>query len=377
MELRKRRIIDAHVHYPHYAYGVSLMPMLAEAGVNQLAVVSTPDENRLSLLPDALHLKGLYPNKVYVFGNLDISPLYLAPDIAGETFARYVDSLDEMGVDGVKMIVGKPAIRKRIPIPDFDSQEFAPYWEKMAYTQTPLIFHVNDPVEFWDPERVPGWAREMGWFYGDDTFVNDEDQYQQVINVLDRHPILNVTFTHFFFLSAQLDRLGEYFERYPNMRVDLVPGIEMYIDFSKDPEKVREFFIKYQDRIIYGTDIGVQALFSDPKAAIQEEDSLARMELVRGFLENDGPFTLVHEGFQFGDEKTVFQAIDLPDVVLEKIYYQNFRKFVGSDPKPLNFKAIVEECHRLEMMINAMTQVKPGMRGDTSSVNMAKAFFNS
>ena len=377
MELRKRRIIDAHVHYPHYSYGVSLMPMLAEAGVNQLAVVSTPDENRLSLLPDALHLKGLYPNKVYVFGNLDISPLYLAPDIAGESFARYVEKFAEMGVDGVKMIEGKPAIRKRLPIPDFDSPDYALYWEKMAYTQTPLIFHLNDPEEFWNPEKIPGWAKEMGWLYGDDSFVNNEDQYRQVINVLDRHPILNVSFAHFFFLSNQLDRLGEYFERYPNMRVDLVPGIEMYFNFSKDPDKVRDFFIKYQDRILYGTDIGARALLADPKGGIQEDESLARIELVRGFLENDGPFTLDHEAFLFGEEKAVFQGINLPDAVLDKIYYQNFRNLVGGDPKPLNFDAIVEECERLELMINAMGQIQPGIEGDTSSVTMAKAFFTS
>jgi len=377
MELRKRRIIDAHVHYPHYSYGVSLMPLLAEAGVNQLAVVSTPDENRLSLLPDALHLKGLYPNKVYVFGNLDISPLYLNPDNAGETFAHYLDVLSEMGVDGIKMIEGKPTLRKRLPIPDFDSSTYAPYWEKLAYTQTPLIFHVNDPQKFWDSERVPDWAREIGWFYGDDSFVDNENQYSQVINVLDRYPILNVCFAHFFFLSNQLDRLGEYFERFPNMRVDMVPGIEMYFNFSRDPDSVRDFFIKYQDRILYGTNIGARALFVDPKGGIQEEESLVRIELVRSFLENDGPFSLTHEGYLFGEEDAVFQGINLPDTVLDKIYYQNFRNFVGGDPKPLNFEEIVEECERLEMMINAIGKIQPGIQGDTSSVTMAKAFFTS
>jgi len=375
MELRKRRIIDAHVHYPHYSYGVSLMPMLAEAGVNQLAVVSTPLENRLSLLPDALHLKGLYPNKVYVFGNLDISPLYVAPEIAGETFTHYVDVLTEMGVDGVKMIEGKPGIRKRLPIPDFDSPTYAPYWEKLAYTQTPLIFHVNDPERYWYADKIPLWARGMGWDYSDGTFVDSEDQYRQVINVLERYPILNVTFAHFFFLSAELDRLGECFERYPNMRVDLAPGIEMYHDFSKVPDKVRDFFIKYQDRIIYGTNIGAYSLLTDRKAGIDEEESLARMEVVRGFLENDGAYSLEHEGFLFGSKDVVFQGIHLPDAVLDKIYYQNFRNFVGGEPKPLDFEAIVEECRRLEMMINAMDQIQPGMAGDTSSVTMAKAFF--
>jgi hypothetical protein len=159
------------------------------------------------------------------------------------------------------------------------------------------------------------------------------------------------------------------------MRVDLVPGIEMYINFSKNPDEVRDFFVKYQDRILYGTDIGAQALMDDPRAGIREEESLARIEVVRGFLENDGPFTLAHDGFLFGKDKTVFQGINLPDAVLDKIYYQNFRNFVGGEPKSLNSGAIVEECQRLEMMINAMDQIQPDMKGDTSSVTMAKAFF--
>jgi predicted TIM-barrel fold metal-dependent hydrolase len=375
MEFRKRRVIDAHVHYPHYSCGVTLMPMLAEAGVNQLAVVSTPEKARLSLLPDALHLKGLYPNKVFVFGNLDISPLFLAPNLAGESFAHHVDLLSEMGVDGVKMIEGKPSIKKRFSIPNFDDPLFAPYWEKMAITQTPLIFHVNDPEEFWDAESIPAWARDMGWYYGDGTFVENEDQYRQVLAVLDRHPILNVTFAHFFFLSDQLDRLGEYFDRYPNMRVDLTPGIEMYSNFSKDPDKVRDFFIKYQDRIIYGTDIGAQAILTDCMPGIKVKDSLARIELVRTFLEGDGPFTLENEGFLFGGNKAVFHGIQLPDPVLDKIYFKNFWKFVGGRPKLLNFEAIIKECQRLESVINVIAGVQPGLGGDTSSVTMGKAFF--
>jgi hypothetical protein len=108
---------------------------------------------------------------------------------------------------------------------------------------------------------------------------------------------------------------------------------------------------------------------------IQVEESLSRMALVRSFLEGDGPFTLEHEGFLFGGSKAVYQGIHLPDPVLDKIYFKNFWKFVGGRPKPLNFDAIVEECQRLDLMINAIAGVQPGMGGDTSSVTMAKAFF--
>lgn len=375
MHFTRRRIIDGHIHYAHHSYAHSLMSILSDAGIEKLAVVCTPDQNRLSLVPDALHLKAQYPDKVYVFGGMDISPLFMAPEIVGEAFAHYVDDLVAMGADGIKMIEGKVQIRKQLPIPNFDDPVYAPYWAKLAETQMPLIFHVNDPEEFWDPEHVPDWAREMGWFYGDGTYVNNEDQYQQVLNVMDRHPDLNVTFAHFFFFSAQLDRLASYLEKYPNMHVDLTPGIEMYHNFARDPQRVHDFFIKYQDRILYGTDIGARALLRDREAGIEREESLARIEVIRGFLENDGPFTLTHEGFLFGGQEAIFHGINLPDEVLDKIYFSNFIKFAGEQPKPLNPKAIVSECSRLEMVIQAMAQVQPGTAGDTSSAAAVRNYF--
>ena len=377
MNFSERKIIDGHIHYAHFSYADSLMKILEGAGIDKLAVVCTPDEKRLSLVPDALLLKAQHPQSVYVFGGLDISTLFMAPDIAGEAFAHYVDILEGMGADGVKMIEGKAQMRQRLPIPDFDSPAYAPYWEKMADTKMPLIFHVNDPEEFWDSNAVPEWAREMGWFYGDGTFINNEAQYQQVINVLDRHPNLNVTFAHFFFLSAQLERLASYLDRYPNMHVDLVPGIEMYHNFAKDPEKARDFFMQYQNRILFGTDIGARALLGDREAGIDREESLARIEVVRGFLENDGPFSLEHEGFLFGRGEPIFQGINLPYDVLDKIYFQNFERFVGTQPKSLKPEAIVEECQRLEMMIRAMAEIQPGMSGDTSSAQEAVEFFSN
>jgi len=234
------------------------------------------------------------------------------------------------------MVEGKAEMRKRLPLPDFDGEVYAPYWEKMAETQMPLIFHVNDPEEFWDAEKVPDWAREMGWYYGDGTYIDIEEQYQQVLNVLERHPNLNVTFAHFFFLSAQFQRLGEYLERYPHMHIDLTPGIEMYLNFSSNPDRARDCFIKHQDRIIYGTDIGARALLADREGGIEKEESLARVKVVRGFLENEGPFKLTHEGFLFGGPDAVFRGIHLPDEVLDKIYYRNFECFANPQPNPLN-----------------------------------------
>ncbi len=375
MEFQKRKIIDGHIHYAFYGYQDSLMAILDDAGIEKFSVVCTPDMARLSLVPDAVLLKAAFPERVYLFGGMDISPLFIRPDQVGAAFADYIETLRGLGADGIKMIEGKVQMRKLLPIPDFDSPVYEPYWQKLAETQMPLTFHVNDPEEFWDPVKVPDWAREMGWFYGDGTYINNEVQYRQVLNVLDRHPNLNVTFAHFFFLSAQLDRLAEYLDRYPNMHVDLRPGLRCISISVPALIKTRDFFLKYQDRIIFGTDIGARALLADRDAGIQVEESLARIEVIRGFLEHDGAFQLAHQGFLFGGKEATFQGIHLPEEVLEKIYWRNFEAFAGAQPKPLVTEAILAEASRLEFVIQAMAQAQPGTAGDTSSVEALKAYF--
>ena len=59
----------------------------------------------------------------------------------------------------------------------------------------PLIFHVNDPEEFWDPARVPGWAREQGWFYGDGSFIDNKAQYAEVLTC-DSEPCVSLSISH-------------------------------------------------------------------------------------------------------------------------------------------------------------------------------------
>jgi len=369
-------VLDGHIHYGHPEYMHGLINILDTLQIQHGNIVCTPHQTRLSLVPDALHLKDHYPQRFYVFGGLDISALFIMQDKAGEYFADYARKLQLMGCDGIKMIEGKPEMRKILPIPPFDSEVYAPYWVAVAEMGTPLVFHVNDPEEFWDAEKAPDWAHERGWFYGDGTYINNEEQYREVLNVLDRHPDLKVIFAHFFFLSGQLERLGGYFDKYPNMHVDLTPGIEMYHNFSADPQKARDFFIKYQDRIVYGTDIGARALLATPEEGIDLEESRTRVNLVRSFLEKEGEFKLDNGGgFLFGDMEIPFQGINLPDDVLEKIYYKNFESLAGESPRPLNYAAIVEECDRLVMMIQMMGAAKPGEEGDPQVAQQVKAYF--
>ena len=371
-------VIDCHIHYPHPSQMQNLIQICDSQGIDRLNIVCTPHQQRLSLVPDALHLKAHFPQRVFVFGGLDVSVYFREPQHVGTLFADLLDLLTAAGCDGIKMIEGKPEMRKMLPVPPFDSDGFMPFWEKMAQTQLPLLFHVNDPEEFWDAERIPEWAIQRGWFYGDGTYINNETQYAEIYNVLASNPNLKVIFAHFFFLSAQRSRLADLLDRYPNVCVDLTPGIEMYHNFSAAIEETRDFFIKYQDRILFGTDIGARALLTSPQTDIQLSESRERVTLIRNFLENPGEFYLnPNGGFLFGNLQAPFHGLGLPESVLQKIYHQNFEKVVAPSPRPLNPGVVVEMCNQIERMIQIQGSSQPGVPGDPSVVRVVKSFFES
>jgi predicted TIM-barrel fold metal-dependent hydrolase len=369
-------LLDCHIHYPHWQLKDSLMQACDALNIQRLNIVCTPHQQRLSLVPDALHLKAHYPERVFVFGGLDISIFFREPQRIGQALAENVEFLARMGCDGIKMIEGKPEMRKMLPVPDFDTEILAPYWQKMEAMQFPLLMHLNDPEEFWQAEHVPDWAREHGWFYGDGTFVNNEAQYGQMLNVLERFPNLKIIFAHFFFLSKQLPRLAEYLERFPNLHIDLTPGIEMYRSFSENPEGAHEFFIKYQDRILFGTDIGAKALLTNGEQIINLQESSERVQLVRHFLEVDGAFDLQPKnGFLFGKPNQPYCGLGLPQEVLQKIYFRNFERLAGKTPRPLNPQLIIPFCKQLEATINIQGSSQPGVPGDPTVARQIGEFF--
>jgi hypothetical protein len=370
-------IIDCHVHFAHPSLMEPTMEVMRQLEVGKLNIVCTPDQRRLSLVPDALYFKAHYPEQVYVFGGLDISALFRDPQRAGELFADFADQLIAMGCDGIKMIEGKPQIRKMLPIPDFDAPVWEPYWARLEERGIPVLFHVNDPETFWDRENVPSWALEQGWFYGDGSFVNNEAQYTQVLNLLDRHPNLKIIFAHFFFLSAQLDRLAGYLDRFPNMVVDLTPGIEMYRNFSNDPGKTREFFLKYQDRILFGTDIGAKALLAQDSTGLDSAESITRGMVVRNFLELEGPISLPDKAFLFDEPEKPFIGLGLSDEILKKIYSRNFERVAGEKPRSVVTPAVIGACEQLQHQIQAMGSAIAGIPGDPSVAEMVSNYFKT
>lgn len=330
-------IIDSHVHLRHVNERAALERLRAAVGVERMNIVCIFNREVVNFNPSAFATKVEYPGNFYVFGGLDHSSYWSEGKIKAPSLVEQVDRLLEIGCDGIKMLENKPTHRRMVDIP-VDGPYFEDYFEHMETLGVPIVWHVNDPEEFWFPELTPGWAKQRGWGY-DETWIAKEELYREVLNVLVRHPKLNIIFAHFYFLSADLPRAARLLDDFPDVKLDVCPGIEMFYNMSRDADATREFFLKYQDRIILGTDISSNHT---------DDEAQKRLGIITRWLSTSDEFR-VPEGADFvlgPPEDGIMRGIALPPDALQKIRRANFERLVGV-PNLMDRELAAEESMRL------------------------------
>lgn len=328
---------DSHIHYAATLGDTVLESILEQSETAVCALQCIHQQGICSTVPDTLCYKASRPRgTVYVQGSLERSAYVIYEHDGkglGDSLVRQTRALLRAGCDGVKLLEGKPDIRRAYPVPDFDSPAWEPFWELAESHEIPLTMHVNDPEDFWDETKINPYARSAGWFYGPET-INNEEQYRQMDQVLRRHPGLKFQLAHFYFFSAQLPRMAELMRTYPNVRIDLTPGIELYINLARDISGARDFFNEFSGRILYGTDIGGRATIALPPRPIDVQESMARVRVVTEFLERRGTYTLVPDGsYLFSIDPEPMEGLGLPEDMLQRIYYDNAIQFFGKSPR--------------------------------------------
>jgi hypothetical protein len=127
-----------------------------------------------------------------------------------------------------------------------------------------------------------------------------------------------------------------------SVAIPFAAALEMLHNFTKRPEEARDFFLKYQDRIIFGTDFAPGGLPS-------------RIWVVRNFLETDEEFHVpTDERLFWPDHRTMIRGLALPREVLDKIYAGNFRRVAGPEPRKLGPGGVIEELDRLTALQDAL-----------------------
>lgn len=306
-------IIDSHVHFIHPELMDEVLALMDECGHQRANLVCIPNPDTTTHNPAARYFKQHHPQRIFLSGALEYAPVLADREHASEILANQVRSLKSQGFNGLKLIEGKPEVRRLLPIP-LDGPVYAGMWAVLEEEQFPIVFHVADPDEFWDADLCPVWARQSGWDYSDGSYPTKEDLYSEVDHILERHPTLKITFAHFYFLSRELERASRFLDAHPSVCFDLTPNPGMYSDFSRNPAEAREFFLRYADRILYGTDMDTRVLKRGPEGSAFMRSLVL---LIRSMLETNGAFTLNGE---------LFHGLGLPRAALEMIYHGNFKR---------------------------------------------------
>lgn len=276
---------------------------------------------------------GLYCKDIIggVYVNTGIVHTFTFDESSGY-YLNEIKKYHKMGADGMKMLDGKPDQRKALGKP-LDHKDFDAYYAYAEENRIPIIMHWGDPREFWDPEKIPDWALERGWLY-DSSFVPFLEARAEVERILAKFPKLKLTLAHFFFMSDEFEYAEEFLSKWKNVCVDLTPGSEMYKNFNANSEKWKDFFIRYSDKILYGTDI---YNWDSNEKTVEERYSHA-VNLERSFLEKSAPFTDAWTQHYFD------KPFGLDEAILDKIYNKNFKRIWGENPKALDKEFIHFNC---------------------------------
>ncbi|GHU68803.1 hypothetical protein AGMMS49983_21740 [Clostridia bacterium] len=312
-------IIDAHIHIRTLKRALNQNDVLKQSGLRGMCIQCLPrlSDEFLTNNVNSMLLKLLLQGEIYSFGG------FYRPEVpAGAQTQNYLqeaEQLIEMGCDGIKMYDAKPLVRKELQMP-LDCEAFEPMYRYLEKEGIPIMNHVGDPANFWDGDNAPEIAKQYGWTY-DRSYIHPENYFKEVSVVLARHPDLKMILAHFFFLSVDRPRLEAFLDRFDNAYIDITPGTEMYIDFTNEPQQWNEFFAKYQDRIIFGTDNGFFG------------EKCYEIDAMRTFLEGERAF----DAWEMH-----IRGIGLDESVLRKIYYDNFKGIVH-EPKIPDLARVAKE----------------------------------
>jgi predicted TIM-barrel fold metal-dependent hydrolase len=191
--------------------------------------------------------------------------------------------------------------RLRIDDPALD-----PIWDACARLKLPVFIHTADPSEFFHPidynnER---WL-ELALFgdrrYPQDRFPSFEELSLERDNMFRKHPKTTFVAAHMGWIASDLKKLGKMLDEMPNVNTEV--GAVLY-DIGRQPRLAHDFFVKYQDRILFGKD------------SFQPEEYPYYW---RVFETRDDYFDYYRNYHAFWK----LYGIDLPDAVLRKIYNGN------------------------------------------------------
>lgn len=252
------------------------------------------------------NIKENAPNRFGLFLNIDFEAIDESDFEANQT--ALIDSAVNSGVIGLK-------VYKSLGLTDTDSKgnrisindpRLAPIWDTCGKNKIPVLIHSGEPSSFWHPkdkfnERWLELRQKPNRFRDPDTNPSFEEVLAEQHEVFKKHPNTIFINAHLGWMGNDLDRLETHLDTFPNVMTEIGAVLA---ELGRQPKRARSFFIKYQDRILFGKD----------SYKVSEYYTYFRV------LETDDEY---FDYYRKRHAHWKMYGLALPDTVLQKLYYKN------------------------------------------------------
>ncbi len=205
-----------------------------------------------------------------------------------------------------------------------DDPKFDAVFDYLEEKGIPVAGHLGEPLNCWLPLDEMTVNNDRSYFenypqyhmYLHPEYPSYEDQIAARDRRLEKHPRMKFMGAHLGSLEWSVDEMSKFFEQFPNATLEMAARLcHLQVQTQADYQKVRDFFIKYQDRIIYGTDLG------DYTASDEDPEKLKRKTHEQ--WKSDWKYLTTNEEMSSQKVNGEFKGLKLPRKVVEKIYYLN------------------------------------------------------
>ena len=316
-------VIDVHTH-TNDAAGIGdrvdpadLVARMDRLNIKKIVVLTGLWGDKLQAVLDCMVKP--YPDRFVVFTQLDWSKID-NPDFS-RLMVQQVDDAVSRGARGLKLLkelglVVKDRSGKLIAI---DDPRLDPVWEECGRLGIPVFIHVADPEAFFHPidasnERYEELIEHPDWSFYGPKFPSMAELLAQRDRVFSKHPHTTFVALHFGSWPENLDFVEQTLKKFPNVMIET--GARE-AELGRQARRTRELFLKYPDRIMFGTDEGAgEPMYRNYFRWLETEDEYF-------------PYA------QYPAQgRWMIYGLGLPDEVLEKVYHLNaerlFANFKGA-----------------------------------------------
>lgn len=319
------KFIDAHVHLN--TLSPEKMEKMMEYNAAFLSInTNIPFFDEIEEQEKVIRtLQNKYPGRIKFFTTFNFKK-WGTPEFLDDVIAQIEHGLKN-GAEGVKIWkdVGFDYHHEDGSFVMIDDPIFDPLFEYLQDNKIMLIGHQGEPRNCWLPLEEMTVDSDRNYFrehpeyhmYLQKQYPSYEEQMKARDNMLEKFPQLTYVGLHLFSMEWSIQEVAKRLDRFPNTLTDVAERVcHLQLQAKDNWKDVRDFCFEYQDRIIYGTDV-----IDD--GTIPAEEIAEKFERLWNFHYD---FFATSQTLTAPEFKGEFQGLNLPEDVVEKIFYLNAKK---------------------------------------------------